>query len=98
LRPPKLTDKQKERLRILEPKLKIAISDRDFETAKKLWEDPNRIEIPARWLDEPRHLLIAFLNEGLWSAIYTVRNKKIRIISVRKSRNDEKEIYDSLGI
>ena len=70
----------------------------DFETAKKLWEDPNRIEIPARWLDEPRYLLIAFLNEGLWSAIYTVRNKKIRIISVRKSRNNEKEVYDSLGI
>lgn len=70
----------------------------DFETAKKLWEDPNRIEIPARWLDEPRYILIALLNESLWSAIYTVRNKKIRIISVRKSRNDEKEIYDSLGI
>jgi uncharacterized DUF497 family protein len=69
-----------------------------FETAKKLWEDPNRIEIPARWLDEPRYILIALLNESLWSAIYTVRNKKIRIISVRKSRNDEKEIYDSLGI
>ena len=70
----------------------------DLETAKKLWEDPNRTEIPARWLDEPRYILIALLNESLWSAIYTVRNKKIRIISVRKSRNDEKEIYDSLGI
>ena len=70
----------------------------DFETAKKLWEDPNRIEIPARWLDEPRYILIALLNESLCSALYMVRNKKIRIISVRKSRNDEKEIYDSLGI
>ncbi len=39
LRPPKLTDKQKERLRILEPKLKIAIGDRDFETAKRLVVD-----------------------------------------------------------
>lgn len=39
MRPPKLTEKQKERLRILEPKLKIAISDRDFETAKRLVVD-----------------------------------------------------------
>ena len=70
----------------------------DFKMARQLWEDPNRIEIPARWVDEPRYLLIAWFNEGLWSAIYTMRNKKIRIISVRKSRNDEKEIYDSLGI
>ncbi|WP_036158719.1 hypothetical protein [Maribacter forsetii] len=39
MRPPKLTDKQKDRLRILEPKLKIAIADRDFETAKRLVVD-----------------------------------------------------------
>ena len=70
----------------------------EFEMAKKLWEDPNRIELPARWVDEPRYLLIAWFNDRLWSAICTIRNKKIRIISVRKSRNDEKEIYDSLGI
>ncbi len=36
MRPPKLTDKQKERLRVLEPKLKVAISERNFETAKRL--------------------------------------------------------------
>lgn len=36
MRPPKLTDKQKERLKVLEPKLKIAILERDFETAKSL--------------------------------------------------------------
>lgn len=39
MRPPKLTDKQKERLRILEPKLRTAIVDREFETAKRLVVD-----------------------------------------------------------
>lgn len=39
MRPPKLTDKQKERLQILEPKLKIAISEKNLETAKRLVVD-----------------------------------------------------------
>ncbi len=29
----------------------------DFIEAQKLWEDPYRIEIPAKYLDEPRYLL-----------------------------------------
>ena len=69
-----------------------------FDTAKKLWEDPNRVEIPVRWVDESRVILIALLEGDYWTAVYTIRNKNIRIISVRKSRRDEKEIYDSLGI
>jgi len=39
LKPPKLTAKQKERLRVLEPKLKLAIADRELETAKRLVVD-----------------------------------------------------------
>jgi uncharacterized DUF497 family protein len=69
-----------------------------FDTTKKLWSDPNRVEIPARWVDEPRYILIAWFNNELWTAVYTKRNKNTRIISVRKSRRDEKEIYDSIGI
>jgi len=67
----------------------------DFETATHLWEDPNRLEIPARWVDETRFILIAMIDEELWSAIFTKRNENIRIISVRKSRDNEKEIYYS---
>ena len=70
----------------------------DFESARKLWEDSNRIEIPARWVDEPRFLLIARLDEDTWSAIFTLRKNRIRIISVRKSKDDEKEIYNSSRI
>ena len=67
----------------------------DFYMARRLWNDPKRIEIPARWVDESRFLIIACLEKDIWSAIYTVRNKRIRIISVRKARENEKEIYHS---
>jgi uncharacterized DUF497 family protein len=70
----------------------------DFETARMLWKDPNRVEIPSRWLDESRYILIARLENNLWSAVYTIRENRIRLISVRKSRHNEKEIYDSIGI
>ncbi|RLD72406.1 MAG: BrnT family toxin [Bacteroidetes bacterium] len=67
----------------------------DFYMARKLWIDPKRVEIPAKWVDESRFLIIACLEKDIWSAIYTVRNKRIRIISVRKARDNEKEIYHS---
>ncbi len=67
----------------------------DFIRAMKLWNDPNRLEIPARWVNEPRFLLIAMLDEELWTTVFTKRNSKVRIISVRKSRRYEKEIYNS---
>jgi uncharacterized DUF497 family protein len=70
----------------------------DFKIAIKLWSDPNRLEFPARWVNEARYLLIAVLEKEYWSVVFTKRNNKIRIISVRKSRKNEKEIYNSLRI
>ncbi len=70
----------------------------DFESARKLWRDSNRIEIPARWVDEPMFFLIAQLEKDIWSAVFTLRRNRIRIISVRKARDDEKEIYNSSRI
>lgn len=67
----------------------------DFEEAKQLWLDSDRIEIPARTIDEPRFLIIAKLNGKFWSRIFAIRNKAIRIISVRRSRKKEIEIYES---
>jgi uncharacterized protein len=70
----------------------------DFEEAKALWLDSRRIEIEARTIGESRKLIIAVLNDEIWSAIFTLRNDAIRIISVRKSRKNEKEIYYNTGI
>lgn len=68
----------------------------DFIQAQQLWEDANRVVLEARTMDEKRYLLIAQFDERIWSAIYTIRNNSIRIISVRKSRENEKEIYYSI--
>jgi len=65
----------------------------DFLNAQKLWEDPYCMIIPARNVDEPRFLIIARIGNEIWSAIYTLRGKVIRIISVRRSRQNEKELY-----
>ena len=65
----------------------------DFIEAQNLWEDPELIVIPARTHDEPRFVLIAVYGHETWSAISTHRNEVIRIISVRRSRQNEKEIY-----
>ncbi len=67
----------------------------DFIEARLLWEDPDRVVIPARTVDEPRYLLIGKIAEKLWSAVFTYRYEKIRIISVRRSRSEEVDIYES---
>jgi uncharacterized DUF497 family protein len=65
----------------------------DFDEAQFLWLDPARIVVPARTLNEIRYLMVARFNGVYWSVIYTTRGDTIRIISVRKSRQNEKEIY-----
>lgn len=58
----------------------------DFIEAQKLWNDPERIEIPAKNLDETQYIIIGRIGTEIWSGIFTIRNKIIRIISVRKAR------------
>jgi hypothetical protein len=67
----------------------------DFVASQQLWEDSNRIVLPARTADEPRYLLIGKLDAKLWSAVFTLRGETVRIISVRRSRPEEIEIYES---
>jgi len=67
----------------------------DFLEAQALWDDPDVLIIPARTTDEPRFLVIGLIIEKHWSAIITYREEKIRIISVRRSRPEEVEIYES---
>lgn len=69
--------------------------DIDFIEAQLLWKDENRLIIPAKDVDEPRYLMIAKIDDKHWSAVFTIRNKKMRIISVRRSRQNEIELYES---
>jgi uncharacterized DUF497 family protein len=67
----------------------------DFDEAQDLWLDSALVEIPARVTDEPRWLLIGRINGKHWSAVITRRDENIRLISVRRSRDDEVNIYES---
>lgn len=67
----------------------------DFYEAQELWDDPDLIEIPLKTSDEPRFLVIGRISEKHWSGIITYRGDKIRIISVRHSRKEEVDIYES---
>jgi uncharacterized DUF497 family protein len=67
----------------------------DFIEAQALWDDPDLLEIPARIEDEPRFLVVGKIYGKPWSGVITYRADIIRIISVRKSRNEEVEVYES---
>ena len=68
----------------------------DFDEAQALWLDEDRVEFPARSDTEERHALVAMKDGRVWVAFYTVRETSIRIISVRRAReNEEKTYYDS---
>lgn len=66
----------------------------DFETAKNIWLDENRIKIHAPHPVENRGIIIGKHNNKLWTAIYTLRGDAIRIISVRRARKKEAKLYE----
>jgi len=67
----------------------------DFVEAQALWDDGDLLEIPARTLDEPRWLVVGRIGGTHWAAIVTRREERIRIISVRRARGKERELYES---
>lgn len=67
----------------------------DFVEAQAIWQDPDFIEIMAKSEDEPRALVVGMIDGKCWSAIITYRKGKIRIISVRRSRESEVALYES---
>ena len=66
----------------------------DFDEAQALWEDPDFIEIPIITSDEPRYLVVGMISGKHWTAVIIYRGNKIRIISMRRSRKEEVEIYE----
>ncbi len=66
----------------------------DFETAQNLWLDENLIEIHTLYPLENRGIVIGRLKGKLWTAVYTIRDNAIRIISVRRAREKEVKLYE----
>lgn len=67
----------------------------DFVAAQALWEDADLLEIPARTVGEPRCLVIGKINGKHWAGVITYREGIIRIISVRRARTEEIELYEN---
>ncbi|MFH1146300.1 MAG: BrnT family toxin [Pseudomonadota bacterium] len=65
----------------------------DFDAAKDLWNDPNRVEILTSYPIENRSILIGIIEKKLWTAVFTRRSDSTRIISVRRARKKEAELY-----
>ena len=65
----------------------------DFNEAQSLWDDEMHIVVPARSTTEERYALIGRYRGSPWTCIFTLRETNLRIISVRKARNEEKEGY-----
>ncbi len=69
----------------------------DFEEAKELWTDPYAFEFRSKnRIDEERYLVIGQIGIKLYTAIITYREQNIRIISVRRARQKEIQLYESL--
>ena len=66
----------------------------DFYEAQALWDDPDLIEIPARTEDEPRLMVIGKIAGVHWSGVIAYRGDAVRIISARRSRKEEIELYE----
>lgn len=67
----------------------------DFVEAQLLWLDSDLLEILAKTVDESRSLMIGKIGDKHRSAVVAYRSENIRIISVRRSRTEEIELYES---
>ncbi len=67
----------------------------DFEEAKLLWSDDRMIEITTSYEDEERFINIGKIDTKFYTVVTTLRADKIRIISARRARKKEIEIYES---
>ena len=65
----------------------------DFVDAQQLWLDERRIVAPLVMETEERYIMVAKLQHKIWSMIFTYREGRIRIISVRRARDRERQHY-----
>ena len=66
----------------------------DFDAAQGLWSDPLLLDIPARLDGEPRMYTVGMIAGKVWVAVWTRRETRVQIISVRRARKDEVESYE----
>ncbi len=65
----------------------------DFVEAQELWT-VDGLQLPALFAGELRLRRIAPWRDRLWTAVYTMRGTRIRLISVRRARKQEVEAHE----
>ena len=65
----------------------------NFVEAQQLWTDQFAVVADARSDSEPRSALIARYQGRIWTVFFTQRAGKIRLISVRRARQNEEILY-----
>ena len=66
----------------------------NFKRAQNLWQDAGLLTLPARSESEARFLAIGKITERHFTAVFTERAGKVRLISVRRSRREERDLYE----
>lgn len=67
----------------------------DFLEAQTLWLDDQLFIVPAATEQEPRYVAFGKIAGKHWTAVFTYRGRSVRIISVRRSRDNEVRIYEN---
>ena len=66
----------------------------DFEEAQVLWEDTDALQVRVDRPGEERYVVIGRMGGKHWTAVITYRGANTRIISVRRSRKEEVNLYE----
>jgi len=66
----------------------------DFKAASAVWEDASLVILRSKHLEEERFLAIGQYKNKIWTVVFTQRTDKIRIISARRSRDEEVAYYE----
>jgi uncharacterized DUF497 family protein len=67
----------------------------DFDEAQAIWKDERRIIVVSlQETTERRDLVIGRIGVRVWTAIVTFRGDNVRIISVRRAREQEVKAYE----
>ncbi len=63
-----------------------------LEEAAQIWQEAY-LEVEARTIDEPRWMVVGRIRGRVYACIYTRRGESIRLISCRRAREQEAQLY-----
>ncbi len=70
----------------------------DFIVAQALWLDEDFVEVAGRSESDERWIVIGVIAGRHWTAVVTIREHRVRLISARRARAREVAIHESRGL